>query len=415
MRSYPLFIGRRFFSAGSSGNGANKQLVSFIALLAISGLVLGVALMIIVLSVMNGFDKEMRTRVLGVVPHIQLLRPGGVSDWPALVEQLVQAPHVSEVKPFSQLDGMLNFRGNTQAVQLLGTTGKGLGEGFSLRETSTSVAYSNLSTDEMLLPLPLVEKLGVKTGDSITLIIPGQVAEGRQALPRARVFQLAGIYQTHTAVDARVALVSLPTASALSGFDGRVGGLRLKVDDVFNARQIAYQLLQQLPEDFRFTDWLQTHGNLYQAIQMSRKLVGLLVFLVIAIAVFNIVSMLVMTVVEKRGDIAVLKTLGASNAAVLTIFLVQGAMIGVAGTALGVLCGVLGSYYVADIIAVLEGLMGRQLLSIDIYPIDYIPSDLRSSDVILVALVALALNFLAALYPAWRAARLQPAQVLRYE
>ena len=413
MRRYPLFIGRRFFSAGSSRSGTNKQLASFIALLAISGLVLGVALMIIVLSVMNGFDKEMRTRVLGVVPHIQLFTPGGVSDWPVLAEKISQAPQVREVKPFTQLDGMLNLRGRTQAVQLLGTTGDGLGEGFSMGEGS--VAYSKLGANEILLPLPLLEKLVAKTGDSITLIIPGQVTEGRQALPRARVFKLAGSYQTHTAVDARVALVSLQTASTLSGLEGRVGGLRLKVDDVFNARQIAYQLLQQLPEEFRFTDWLQTHGNLYQAIQMSRKLVGLLVFLVIAIAVFNIVSMLVMTVVEKRGDIAVLKTLGATNAAVLAIFLVQGAMIGIAGTTLGVLLGVLGSYFVADIIGLLEGLMGRQFLSIDIYPIDYIPSDLRSSDVILVALVALALNFLAALYPAWRAARLQPAQVLRYE
>jgi len=413
MRSYPLFIGRRFFSAGSSRSGTNKQLASFIALLAISGLVLGVALMIIVLSVMNGFDKEMRTRVLGVVPHIQLFTPGGVSDWSVLAEKIRQAPQVREVKPFTQLDGMLNFHGNTQAVQLLGTTGEGLGEGFSLEEGS--VAYSKLGANEILLPLPLIEKLGAKTGDSITLIIPGQLSQGRQALPKAQVFKLAGIYQTHTAVDGRVALVSLQTASALSGLEERVGGLRLKVDDVFNARQIAYQLLRQLPEDFRFTDWLQSHGNLYQAIQMSRKLVGLLVFLVIAIAVFNIVSMLVMTVVEKRGDIAVLKTLGATNAAVLAIFLVQGAMIGVAGTALGVLLGVLGSYFVADIIGLLEGLMGRQFLSIDIYPIDYIPSDLRSSDVILVALVALALNFLAALYPAWRAARLQPAQVLRYE
>ncbi|MEZ0123753.1 MAG: lipoprotein-releasing ABC transporter permease subunit [Candidatus Reddybacter sp.] len=413
MRRYPLFIGRRFFSAGSSRSGTNKQLASFIALLAISGLVLGVALMIIVLSVMNGFDKEMRTRVLGVVPHIQLFTPGGVSDWRVLAEKISQAPQVRDVKPFTQLDGMLNFRGRTQAVQLLGTTGDGLGEGFSLKEGS--VAYSKLGANEILLPLPLLEKLAAKTGDSITLIIPGQVTEGRQALPKARVFKLAGIYQTHTTVDARMALVSLQTASTLLGLQGRIGGLRLKVDDVFNTRQVAYHLLRQLPEGFRFTDWLQTHGNLYQAIQMSRKLVGLLVFLVIAIAVFNIVSMLVMTVVEKRGDIAVLKTLGATNAAVLAIFLVQGAMIGVAGTALGVLLGVLGSYFVADIIGMLEGLLGRQFLSIDIYPIDYIPSDLRSSDVILVALVALALNFLAALYPAWRAARLQPAQVLRYE
>ncbi|MBQ0719439.1 MAG: lipoprotein-releasing ABC transporter permease subunit [Gammaproteobacteria bacterium] len=413
MRSYPLFIGRRFFGAGLSRSGANKQLVSFIALLAISGLVLGVALMIIVLSVMNGFDREMRTRVLGVVPHIQLFRPGGIADWQTLGARLAEVPQVRGVKPFTQLDGMLNFRGNTQAVQLLGTTGDGLGDGFSL--AAGSVTYPNLSANEILLPLPLAAKLAAKIGDSMTLIIPGQVSQGRQALPNARVFKLAGIYQTHTGIDARVALVGLQTASTLAGHEGRVAGLRLKVDDVFKARQIAYQLLRQLPETFRFTDWLQTHGNLYQAIQMSRKLVGLLVFLVIAIAVFNIVSMLVMTVVEKRGDIAVLKTLGASNSAVLSIFIVQGAMIGVAGTALGVLLGVLGAHFVADIIGLLEGLMGRQFLSIDIYPIDYIPSDLRSTDVLLVALVALALNFFATLYPAWRAARLQPAQVLRYE
>ena len=413
MRGYPFFIGQRFFTSGSSPSGGNKQLASFIALLAISGLVLGVALMIIVLSVMNGFDREMRSRVLGVVPHIQLFRPGGIGEWSALAARVAEDPRVREVRPFTQLDGMLNFRGRAQAVQLLGISGDGLGEGFSL--SATSKRYADLSAGEMLLPLPLADKLGAKQGDSLTVIIPGKISKGRQSLPAVRVFKIAGIYQTHTTVDARLALLSLPAASALAGLEGRVGGLRVTVDDVFNARPIAYQLLRGLPPAFRFTDWLQTHGNLYQAIQMSRKLVGFLVFLVIAIAVFNIISMLVMTVLEKRGDIAVLKTLGASNAGVLTIFIVQGAMIGVAGTTLGVVLGVLGSYFVADIIAVLEHLIGRPFLSIDIYPIDYIPSDLRSSDVVLVALVALTLNFLATLYPAWRAARLQPARVLRYE
>ncbi len=406
MRSYPLFVGHRFFTSGSSRSSTGKQLASFIALLAISGLVLGVALMIVVLSVMNGFDREMRTRILGVVPHIQLYGTGGISDWPTLAERIRENPRVVEVKPFTQIDGMLNFRGNTQAVQLLGIAGDSLGE---------VKADQTLSANEIMLPLPLSEKLAVKVGDSVTLIIPGKRKKGRQSLPDARVFNVAGVYQTHTALDTTVGLVSLSVASQLMDLEGQVGGLRVKVDDIFAARQIAFELLKVLPAGFRFSDWLQTHGNLYQAIQMSRKMVGLLVFLVIAIAVFNIISMLVMTVVEKRGDIAILKTLGATNSAVLTIFMVQGAMIGVAGIAGGVLLGVLGAHFVENLISILERLIGRPFLSIEVYPIDYIPSDLRWSDVLMVALVALALNLLVSLYPAWQAARLKPAQILRYE
>lgn len=413
MRLYPLFIGRRFFAAGSSRSTTSKRLASFIALLAISGLVLGVALMIIVLSVMNGFDREMRTRVLGVVPHIQLFAEGGIDDWPALAAELAEHPGVAGVVPFTQLDGMLNFHGQTLAVQLLGTSIDGIGTGFELTEGGSS--YGELAAGQIMLPLILAKKLGLSVGNRFTLIILGKMQKGHQSLPSARVFTLAGTYQTHTALDSVVALLSLQSASELGGLGDRVGGLRISVDDVFAARHIAYQLLKRLPAGFRFSDWLHTHGNLYQAIQMSRKLVGLLVFLVIAIAVFNIVSMLVMTVVEKRGAIAILKTLGATNSAILSIFLVQGALIGVLGTALGVVFGVLGTHFVADIIGCLESLLGRQFLSVDIYPIDYIPTDLRWLDVLLVAAVALGLNFLATLYPAWRAARLKPAQVLRYE
>ena len=413
MRSYPLLVGRRFFSASSDSTSTNKRLASFVAVLAMSGLVLGVALMIIVLSVMNGFDSEMRTRVLGVVAHIQFFSPGGINNWSEKAELVRKHPEVRAVMPFTKLDGMLNFHGTTKAAKLLGVSSEGFSHWFKSFDASKS--YDDLGAGDMLLPVTLAEKLGIKAGDNVTLIVPGKPTKGHQALPRAQVFKVVALYQTHTALDTSIGLISLESANKILGYTTEVGGLRLVINDVFSAREVAYQLINELPSDFYFSDWFHSHGNLYQAIQMSRKLVGLLVFLVIAIAVFNLISMLVMTVVEKRGDIAILKTLGASNSGILSIFIVQGAMIGVLGTFLGAALGVLGAYFVSDLITGVESLLGFQFLSLDVYPIDYIPSDLRSSDVLSVIVVSLLLNFLATLYPAWRAANLQPAQVLSYE
>lgn len=405
--SYRRFVGWRFFTAGAGHN----RLASFISVLAISGLVLGVALLIIVLSVMNGFDREMRTRILGVVPHLQIVTDHGIDDWPTLAADLTIYPAVAAAVPITQVGGIINFRGRTQAIQL-----RGVLQAPSEGDTQT-VREVDLADNTLVLPRQLAARLGVAIGQKVAFIAPSASLSDRNAnaLPKVTSLTVTALYSTHTAVDAHLGLVSLPTAGDLAGLGGAVQGVRVTVTDVFAARQVGYQLMRSLPPDYRFTDWLQTHGNLYQAIQMSRKLVGLLVFLIIAIAAFNVVAMLVMSVVDKRAGIAILKTQGASSRDIMLIFLFQGSLIGLYGVLFGVLLGSIGALWVSDLVYWLEGLLQTQFLNLDIYPIDYVPTDLRAVDVLRIVAVALALNFAATLFPAWQASRVQPAQILRYE
>lgn len=390
---YPAWIGWRLFRAGS-GN----RLISFVSLLAMAGLVLGVALMILVLSVMNGFDREMRSRILGLVPHLQLLHRGGIADWQALARQVAADPEVVAAEPFVRLAGMVNFHGRTAPVELLGAAPAG--------------RYAGLGPigDGLLVPQRIADRLGLAPGDALTLFVPGS---GGTA-PVVQAFRVAGIFATRTVLDTALVVTGLERAARIAGLGGRVQGLQLDLRDPLLARDTGYRLLAGLP-DYQFLDWIQTHGNLYQAIQMSRRLVGILVFAVIAVAVFNVVALLVMTVTEKRPAIAILKTQGATRGGILAVFLTQGALIGVLGVALGCLLGVAGALVVSDLVRAVENLFGMRFLSLGVYPIDYLPADLRFSDVLLVAATGLVLNLLAALYPAWRAAAVPPAQVLRYE
>lgn len=403
-----LFIGRRFFTSGQ-----RSRLASFISLLAMTGLVMGVSLLIVVMSVMNGFDREMRTRILGLVPHIQLFQVGGIARWPNVQRELERFPGIAEATPFTRFNGMISYRGKIEAVDVMGIDPENLDN--SLAETISPGMIHSLSDNGLLLSSILASRLGVSTGDRLTVIIPRTDNTGRQLPPVARAFAVEGVFSTHTAEDNTLVLAHLRTAGAILGLDDKPQGFRIRLDDVFSARETGYRLISLLPPDFSFVDWFQTHGNLYQAIQLSRELVGLLVFLIIAIAVFNVVSMLVMTVVDKRGNIAILKTQGATNATVLKTFLVQGILIGFWGCLVGVAIGIPVALYISEAVALVENVLGFKFLNSEIYPIDYLPSDLHGLDVVLIVAVALGLNFLATLYPAWSAARVKPAEVLRYE
>lgn len=402
-----LIVGYRFFASGS-----RTRLASFISLLAISGLVLGVALLIIVLSVMNGFEREMRTRILGVVPPLQLYEAGGVGQWQQLSERLEQHPGIHQATPFTRFQAMVNFRGQVQALEVQGLNPLALDSALAANLPPRTSQW--LADGDLVLSRTLADKLGVSEGQRVTLIAPRQGDDGRQ-LPVMRAFYLGGIFDTHTAEDNALALVHIDQAGRITGLMDKPEGLRLRVADVFGVRELGYELVGQLPRGFSAANWFQTHGNLYQAIQLSRQLVGFLIFLIIAIAVFNVISMLVMTVVDKRPAVGILKTLGAGNGTILAIFMVQGTLIGVLGCGLGLALGVAGALFVSDAVAGLEVLLGIQFLDPEIYPIDYVPSDLRLGDMVTVALAALALNFLATLYPAWKAAGVRPAEILRYE
>ena len=410
-RPLPLYLALRNFTSGS-----DNRLVSFISLLAILGLVLGVALLILVASVMNGFDREMESRILGAVPHIRLFSKTGIEGETELRRLVAEHDNVTAVMPFTRLEGMLTSRGKTRPVEVMGIE-PSLSEPFigQFVPDGLLVALAE-QPGSVLLATVVAEKLSVGTGDRVTLLLPSHNDEGvmKQA-PVVAAFTVLGTFATHTTLDQSLILVNLTQASKLAGNGALPQGLQVRVADLFMARQTGFELLAMLPHGFHFSDWLQTHGNLFQAIKMSRNLVSLLVFLIVAIAVFNVISMLMMTVIDKRAEIAILKTQGASRAEIVLTFLVQGFLIGLFGAGLGVVFGVIGALYVTDIARALEGLLGRQLLNSEIYPIDYLPSVLSWGDVAMIVAVALILNFLATLYPAFRAANTRPAEVLRYE
>ncbi len=384
-------------------------MVSFISTLAITGLVLGVGLMIVVLSVMNGFDRELRQNILSVVPHIQLIHQSGIDDWPQQRSLIEDFQGVSEVSPYVELNGLISRGREARPVQLLGLSSKAMPVGIQ-RVLNKDRVYMP-EKNEILISKVVAEDLQIQSGQSISLVIP----ESKNSTATLHSFVVSGLFATGTELDQYLAIASLDKVSELAGLSAQVQGFRIQVDDQFNVRNLGYKMIERMPFGYGFRDWFQTHGNLYQAIQLSRNLVVLIIFLIVAVAAFNIVSMLMMSVINKRKDIAVLQTLGWSRSQVITLFLVQGTMIGFGGVSLGGFLGGVGCHFVADIVSWLEALMGRQFLDTQIYPIDYVPVDFRWLDTMVVAVVALSLNCLATVYPALRASRTVPAEELRYE
>jgi lipoprotein-releasing system permease protein len=404
----PLFLGLRYFYSSRGASSGSTRLVSFISTLAISGLVLGVGLLVVVLSVMNGFDRELRERILSVVPHVQMIHTSGVDNWQQQAAVIAAQPSVSEVTPYNEANGLINFRRDSRPIQLLGLSSEALPAGIANVFEEGGVALPELG--QVLLSEVVANNLNIQLGQRVTIIIPAAAGP-----TKAVSLKVAGLFSTHTEVDQLLAIASLEQVADINAAANLVKGFRVQIDDQFNARQLGYQLLDKLPYGYGFRDWFQTHGNLYQAIQLSRNMVGLLIFMIIAIAAFNVISMLMMSVIDKRRDIAILQTLGLSRPDILGLFLIQGAFIGLFGISIGVGLGVLGSIWVADLVSCMESLLGVTFLNTEVYPIDYIPVDLRWSDVLMVAGSALVLNLLATLYPALRASRMVPAQELRYE
>jgi lipoprotein-releasing system permease protein len=405
IKSLPLSIGLRYFSsAGRSG-----LLVSFISALALSGLALGVGLLILVLSIMNGFDREMREHILSIVPHVQLFNPATIDHWQEEQKRIAALDEVIEVTPFNQAQGLLFTARQTKPVEVLGLSEQAIPSGLGKLLESQGLALPESS--QLLLSVPLAQALNLRPGNSVRLVFPSD--QNRQA--QVHLFTLSGVFATHTEVDQVLAIASMARIGEIAGTGAGVQGFRVQVNNELNARAIAYSLIGSMPPGYVFRDWFQTHGNLHQAIRLSRNLVALLIFLIVGIAAFNVISMLMMSVIDKRKDIAVLQTLGLSENQVLQIFLLQGALIGLLGIGLGIVLGVLGCYWIGDIILSLEALLGSKFLNTSVYPIDYIPLDLRWSDVLLVSISAFCLTLLATIYPARSASKTVPAEELRYD
>ncbi|MBT4929260.1 MAG: FtsX-like permease family protein [Cellvibrionales bacterium] len=405
IRSIAFSIGLRYFLSG----GRNNRLVSFISLLALGGLSLGVGLLILVLSVMNGFDREMRDHVLSIVPHIEITQPNYQGDWQAQAALLATVPNVTEVSVFSQVEGLIFSADKTRPVRLLGLDSALAPSG--LMRLLHADGHSVPNDRELLLPSAIAVKLDLVVGQMVNVVLPSNENRLAKAVP----LKLVGLFDTQTELDQMLGIVSLEQAARLSGSGAAIRGFRVQITDLFDARLMGYRLLNQLPKGFQSKDWMKTYGNLYQAIQLSRNMVGLLVFLIIGVAAFNVISMLMMAVLNKRKDIAILQTLGLSRKHIFQLFIVQGGLIAIVGILGGLIIGIGSCYLIEDIASMLQSLMGIEFLDTSIYPINYLPVDLRGSDILSVSLSAFVLTLLAALFPALKASKTVPAETLRYE
>lgn len=372
------------------------------------GLVTGVALLIVVVAVMNGFERELRTRILHVVPHLIFINDRNDPDWRLHKAALEVADGVLEISPFAELEGLLYARGETRPVRILGLSQEAIPQGFAQMQAAQALPFPR--ENQLLLSQSMATDLGVAVGQSVRFIFPGS----ESARTQLQHFNVIGVFTTHTELDQIMALGELSAVAEIAGVLPGVSGLRAQLTDPFDARRQGFNLLGSLPEGYGFRDWFQTHGNLYQAIQLSRNMVGLLIFMIVAIAAFNVVSMLMMSVIDKRRDIAVLKTLGLSTRSIVQVFFVQGLLIGLAGISLGVILGVLGCQWLAELIIWIEDISGTVFLDTKVYPIDYVPVDLRVGDVATIALMSALLNTLATVFPALRASRINPAEELRF-
>ncbi len=413
-RSFELFVGLRYTRAKR-----RTQFVSFISMISMAGIALGIAALITVMSVMNGFEKEIRARILGAAAHVQILgSEAGIADWERLADQARKNPEVAAAAPYVMGQGLLSTGGAVRGVYVRGIVP-------ALEETVADFGahmvagrLEDLKPGEfgIVIGVGISRALALGLGDRVTLVSPqGQVTPAG-LLPRLKSFTVVGIFRLdHNEYDNALALVDMRDAQALYRLEGRVSGVRLKLHDLDRAPQVAAELSRTLQGDLFVTDWTRQNANYFRAIQIEKRMMFIILTLIIAVAAFNLVSTLVMVVTDKHPDIAILRTLGAAPSSIMRIFIVQGAIIGVIGTALGVLAGILLATNIDVVVPFMERTFHFHILSSDVYYISELPSDVHWSDVVSVALVSLVLAFVATIYPSWRASRVNPAEALRYE
>jgi lipoprotein-releasing system permease protein len=414
---YELQIGWRYTRAGRTGR--RNGFISFISGVSMLGIALGVMALIVVLSVMNGFQKEVRDRMLAVIAHIEVFSSDGnaLPDWQQTAAEARRNPNVIGTAPFIEVQALI-ARGDA----IRGTVVRGISPAEEASVTDivaqnkdTTFARLQPGSWGVVLGIELARELGVHTGDKVTLMAPGGQVTPAGVVPRLKQLTLVGTFDSgHYEYDSTLAMVHLDDAAKLFQVDGPTG-VQLRLKDQQQAREVAAQLATSMGPRYIVRDWTQTNRNWFTAVQLEKRMMFIVLTLIVAVAAFNLVSTLVMTVTDKQADIAILRTLGASPRSVMGIFMVQGALSGVIGTLSGVLIGLLVAYNVGAIVALLERLSGLTFLPASVYLISRMPSDPQQGDIVPIVIASLVLSFLATVYPSWRASRVQPADALRYE
>ena len=413
-QSLSIFVGLRYVRAKR-----RNHFISFITLISMLGFALGVAALITVLSVMNGFERELRTQILGMASHATI-RPltGALSDWELPAATAAEHPGVVGVAPFVQGQAMLNHAGAVRGVAIHGVLPPREPQVSEIGAYLVEGNLEDLREGEygMLLGRGLARALGAAVGSKVAVIAPQATASPAGILPRMRRFTVIGIFEVnHYQYDTGVAVVHLGDAARLFRLVPGVSGLRIKVEDIQEAPRLSREIATSLHGAYWVSDWTRHHRNFFRALETERMVMFVILSLIVAVAAFNIVSTLIMVVTDKQSDIAVLRTLGATPRAVMRIFMVQGTVIGVVGTLVGVLGGIVLAANVETIVPAIERFFETKFLSEEVYYIAEVPSELRRDNVLLIALVAGAMSVVATLYPAWRASRVQPAEALRHE
>jgi len=410
-RPLSLFIGLRY----SNAKHKNK-FVSFISVASILGVALGVAVLIVGLSAMNGFEKALRDQLLSVVPHGELeMVTGSFTDLPGTIKQVESYPGILGVTPYITLNGLLQKDNQMKALQIRAISPESESNVTQIEEYIKEGNWSLLIPSErsIILGKSVADKLKVSVGDSLYLLLPQEQAGNRLKAPRTIKFNLVGLFEMGGQLDSALAFIHIEDAKQLLAMES-ANAIAFKVDNVLDAQKIARTVAYNLSSYLYIRSWISSQGYLYQDIQMVKSLMYVILLLVVAVACFNIVSTLVMAVNEKRGDIAILKTMGASKWMLRLIFIVQGAFNGLIGSLLGAVSGTYIALNLTQLIKQLETVVGHKFLSGDIYFIDFLPSQVDYMQILLISLIAFMMSVLSTIYPAWRASNIQPAQELGY-
>jgi len=411
---YEFLVGLRYTRAKR-----RNHFISFISLISMAGIALGVAALIVVLSVMNGFQKELRARILGVASHVQVgSATNRLTDWQGVARIAAQDPRVTASAPFVNAQAMISAGDAVRGSIVRGVRPELEDQVAEIGDHMRAGKLSSLRAGGfgIVLGSDLARALGVGLGSRVVLIAPQGTVTPAGLIPRLKQFTVVGIFEIGMfEYDSGLALIHLEDAQRLYQMDDAVSGVRLRLKDLFEAREVARDLMGRLNPDLYASDWTRSHANFFRAVEIEKRVMFIILTLIVAVAAFNIVSTLVMLVTDKQADIAILRTLGASPGSVIQIFMIQGAMIGVIGTLIGLVGGVLLALNVGTVVPAIEHVLGFKFLAKDVYYISDLPSDVQWRDVTTIGIVSLVLSFLATLYPSWRASRVNPAEALRYE